>query len=109
MLLRTGGTDPILFQQETNATRSNLPVGFPTRNIRPPPSHSHRAALIDASPPSRLNGPLRKIDTRDFQRATRTTSRDINRRIMLNLVRDHQPLSRADLARRMEIGRGVVT
>ena len=56
-----------------------------------------------------LQQTLRKIDTRDFQRATRTTSRDINRRIMLNLVRDHQPLSRADLARRMEIGRGVVT
>jgi len=52
---------------------------------------------------------LRKIDTRDFQRATRTTSRDINRRIVLNLVRDHQPVSRADLARRMDIGRGVVT
>ena len=52
---------------------------------------------------------MRKIDTRDFRRATRTTSRDINRRIVLNLVRDHQPLSRADLARRMDIGRGVVT
>ena len=52
---------------------------------------------------------MRKIDTRDFQRATRTTSRDINRRIVLNLVRDHQPISRADLARRMDIGRGVVT
>lgn len=54
-------------------------------------------------------GSLRKIDTRDFKRATRTTSREINRRIILNLVRDHQPVSRADLARRMDIGRGVVT
>ena len=52
---------------------------------------------------------MRKIDTRDFRRATRTTSRDINRRIVLNLVRDHQPVSRADLARQMDIGRGVVT
>jgi len=52
---------------------------------------------------------LRKIDTRDFRRATRTTSREINRRIVLNLVRDHQPVSRADIARRMSIGRGVVT
>jgi predicted NBD/HSP70 family sugar kinase/ribosomal protein S25 len=59
---------------------------------------------------SRPTGPqLRKIDTRDFQRATRTTSREINRRIVLNLVREHQPISRADLARRMDIGRGVVT
>jgi predicted NBD/HSP70 family sugar kinase len=52
---------------------------------------------------------VRKIDTRNFQRATRTTSRDINRRIALNLVRELQPVSRADLARRMDIGRGVVT
>lgn len=52
---------------------------------------------------------MRKIDTRDFRRATQTTSREINRRIVLNLVRDHQPVSRADLARRMDIGRGVVT
>ena len=28
---------------------------------------------------------------------------------MLNLVREHQPISRADLARRMDIGRGMVT
>jgi predicted NBD/HSP70 family sugar kinase len=33
----------------------------------------------------------------------------INRQILLSLVRDHQPVSRADLARRMEIGRGMVT
>lgn len=52
---------------------------------------------------------MRKIDTRNFRRATRSTSREINRQIALNLVREHQPLSRADLARRMEVGRGVVT
>jgi predicted NBD/HSP70 family sugar kinase len=33
----------------------------------------------------------------------------VNRQIALNLVREHQPISRADLARRMTIGRGVVT
>jgi N-acetylglucosamine repressor len=52
---------------------------------------------------------VRKIDTRDFRRATRSTSRQINRQILLNLVREHQPISRADLARRMTLGRGVVT
>ncbi|MBA3671345.1 MAG: ROK family transcriptional regulator [Gemmatimonadaceae bacterium] len=52
---------------------------------------------------------VRKIDTHNFTRATRTTPREINRRIVLNLVRDHQPVSRADIARRMDIGRGVVT
>ncbi|MFL5608488.1 MAG: ROK family protein [Gemmatimonadaceae bacterium] len=53
--------------------------------------------------------PMRKIDTRSFVRATRSTPRDINRRIVLNLVRDHEPISRADLARRMAVGRGMVT
>jgi hypothetical protein len=52
---------------------------------------------------------LRKINSRDFWVATKTTSRDINRRIVLNLVREHQPLSRADLARRMNLGRGSIT
>jgi N-acetylglucosamine repressor len=52
---------------------------------------------------------MRKIDTRRFVRATRSTPRDINRQILLNLVREHQPISRADLARRMAIGRGMVT
>ena len=52
---------------------------------------------------------MRKIDTRDFRRATRSTPREINRQIALNLVREHQPISRADLARRMDVGRGLVT
>lgn len=52
---------------------------------------------------------MRKINPHDFSIATRTTSREINRRIALNLVREHQPISRADLARRMKIGRGVVS
>ncbi len=52
---------------------------------------------------------MRKINTRDFHVATRTTSREINRRIALNLIREHQPISRADLARRMNVTRGVVT
>jgi N-acetylglucosamine repressor len=52
---------------------------------------------------------MRKINTRDFVRATRFTSREINRRIALNLVREHQPLSRAELARQMKVGRSTVT
>ena len=52
---------------------------------------------------------LRRIDTRHFRRATRGTTREVNRQIVLNLVREHQPISRAELARRMSIGRGVVT
>src|SRR5437868_7643475 len=52
---------------------------------------------------------MRKINTRSFIRATRSTPREINRQILLNLVREHQPISRADLARRMSVGRGMVT
>src|SRR6202171_1870220 len=52
---------------------------------------------------------MRKINTRDFRVATRTTSRDINRRIALNLIREHQPISRADLARHLNMTRGVVS
>ena len=52
---------------------------------------------------------LRKINSQDFRIATRRTSREINRRILLNLVREHQPVSRADLARRMQLARGGVS
>jgi predicted NBD/HSP70 family sugar kinase len=52
---------------------------------------------------------MRKINPQDFHIATRTTSREINRRIALNLIREHQPISRADLARRMDVTRGVVS
>jgi N-acetylglucosamine repressor len=52
---------------------------------------------------------MRKINTRDFKRATRTTAREVNRQILLNLVREHQPISRADLARLMTVSRGMVT
>ncbi|MEO8619491.1 MAG: ROK family transcriptional regulator [bacterium] len=52
---------------------------------------------------------MRKINTRSFVRATRATPREVNRQILLNLIREHEPISRADLARRMQIARGMVT
>jgi N-acetylglucosamine repressor len=52
---------------------------------------------------------MRKIDPHRFRIATRGTSREINRRIVLNLVRTHQPISRADLARTMGVRRGAVS
>ena len=48
---------------------------------------------------------MRKINTKSFRRATRTTTREINRQIVLNLVHEHQPISRAELARRMGVAR----
>jgi predicted ArsR family transcriptional regulator len=52
---------------------------------------------------------MRKIDPARFQVATRGTSRAINRRIALNLVRARQPISRADLARAMGVRRSAVS
>lgn len=52
---------------------------------------------------------MRKINPDDFQRATRDTPRQVNRRILLNLVRERQPISRADLARAMGVARGTMT
>lgn len=52
---------------------------------------------------------MRKIDPVRFQVATQGTSREINRQIVLNLVRANQPISRADLARTMGVRRGSVS
>ncbi len=52
---------------------------------------------------------MRRIDLNAFRLAQRDTPREINRRIVLNLIRARQPLSRADLARLMGARRGAVS
>jgi predicted NBD/HSP70 family sugar kinase len=52
---------------------------------------------------------MRRIDPTRFHVATRGTSRRINRQIALTLISTHQPISRADLARRMKLRRGAVS
>jgi len=52
---------------------------------------------------------MRKIDPKRFQIAKRRTSREINRQIALTLIRTHQPVSRADLARLMGTRRGAAS
>jgi predicted NBD/HSP70 family sugar kinase len=52
---------------------------------------------------------MRRVNPSRFTVATRGTSREINRSILLNLVRARQPISRADLARVMNVRRSVVT
>ncbi len=52
---------------------------------------------------------MRKIDLNDFRVATSETARDINRRIVLNLIRKHQPVSRADLSRQSGLQRSTVS
>ncbi len=52
---------------------------------------------------------MRKIDLTNFRLATSETARQINRRIALSFLRRHQPMSRADLARRSGLQRSTVS
>jgi predicted NBD/HSP70 family sugar kinase len=52
---------------------------------------------------------VRKIDLSNFQIATSETARDINRRIVLNLIRLHQPISRAEISRVCGLQRSTVS
>jgi N-acetylglucosamine repressor len=52
---------------------------------------------------------MRRISPTTFRIARRTTSREINRQIALNLIRSRQPVSRAELARLMGVRRGAVS
>ena len=52
---------------------------------------------------------MRRLSPHRLQIATRGTSREINSQTVLNLVRMHQPISRADLARTMGVSRSAIT
>lgn len=52
---------------------------------------------------------MRRIDLNKIQAATNETVREINGRAMLNLVRKHQPISRADLMRYSGLQRSTVS
>ena len=52
---------------------------------------------------------MRPLHPQNLRVATRGTSREINRRIALNLIRTNQPISRADLSRLMGTRRGAVS
>jgi predicted NBD/HSP70 family sugar kinase len=52
---------------------------------------------------------MRKFDLSNFQIANSGTARDINRRIVLNLIRQHQPVSRADLSRHTGLQRSTIS
>jgi predicted NBD/HSP70 family sugar kinase len=52
---------------------------------------------------------MRKINLSNFQIATSEIARDINRRIILNLIRTRQPISRAELARHTGLQRSTVS
>jgi predicted NBD/HSP70 family sugar kinase len=52
---------------------------------------------------------MRKIDLTSFNIATSDTVRNINRRIILDLIRTRQPVSRADLARISGLQRSTIS
>jgi predicted NBD/HSP70 family sugar kinase len=52
---------------------------------------------------------LRKLDFNYFRVASSETARDINRSIVLNLIRKHQPVSRAGLSRCSGLQRSTVS
>ncbi|PYO31634.1 MAG: hypothetical protein DMD32_08375 [Gemmatimonadetes bacterium] len=105
----------VRYGQPVPVQRTRLPLLFVDRTKVPaaPPMRAQGARQGGARTPHPDPEPsqtiVRTINTRDFSRATRSTSRQINRLILLNLVRELQPISRADLARRMAVGRGMVT
>jgi len=52
---------------------------------------------------------LRRLDLRTAQAARGNTIRDINRQIVLNYVREREPISRAEIARETELQRSTVS
>ncbi len=52
---------------------------------------------------------MRRVDLNDIESASSETARHINRDIVLQLIHSHQPISRADLARRSGLQRSTVS
>jgi predicted NBD/HSP70 family sugar kinase/predicted transcriptional regulator len=52
---------------------------------------------------------MRRIDLKKVQVARSSTIRDINRQIVLNYVRDREPISRAEIARETELQRSTIS
>src|SRR6266436_10105740 len=52
---------------------------------------------------------MRRIDLKKAQTARLTTIRDINRQIVLNYVREREPISRAEIARESALQRSTVS
>ena len=52
---------------------------------------------------------MRRLDLKKAQTAGLATIRDINRQIVLNYVREREPISRAEIARETELQRSTVS
>src|SRR6267378_1128159 len=55
------------------------------------------------------NRTVRRIDLRTAQAARLNTMRDINRQIVLNYVREREPISRAEIARETALQRSTIS
>ena len=52
---------------------------------------------------------MRRLDLKKAQAARLNTIRDINRQIVLNYVREREPISRAEIARETELQRSTIS
>jgi predicted NBD/HSP70 family sugar kinase len=70
---------------------------------------STKSAWEEVSSPGRRVIRAGKTDFKNFQGASNEIARHINSRLLLNLVRESQPISRADLMRRSGLQRSTVS
>jgi predicted NBD/HSP70 family sugar kinase len=59
--------------------------------------------------PDRSLAALRRLDLRKTQAARLNTIRDINRQIVLNYIREREPISRAEIARETDLQRSTIS
>src|SRR2546430_17321492 len=52
---------------------------------------------------------MRRIDLKKVQTARLATNRDFNRQIVLNYVREREPISRAEIARETDLQRSTIS
>ncbi len=52
---------------------------------------------------------MRRLDLRKAQAARLNTIRDINRQIVLNYVREREPISRAEISRETDLQRSTIS
>jgi predicted NBD/HSP70 family sugar kinase len=52
---------------------------------------------------------MRKIDLNNSERAGKHTIKEINQKLILNLIRERQPISRAEIAKKTKLQRSTVT
>ena len=95
-------------KQKSKSTRLKIPEmryeGLIYKNLLPFNRFTHTGEKGQKTTAS-----IRPVKLTNSPVATTKTARDINRRIVLNLIRKHQPISRAELSRRSCLQRSTVS